>query len=66
MLGRHVQSLFGECSIVKNKKWVKILMMFWGMMFAGAVGAIENTLAPKILELVLCIPTFKPMKVSIN
>jgi hypothetical protein len=37
-------------------------MMFWGMMFAGGVGAIENTLAPKILELALCIPTFMPMK----
>jgi hypothetical protein len=37
-------------------------MMFWGMMFAGVVSAIENTLAPKILELTFCIPTFKPMK----
>jgi hypothetical protein len=57
-MGRHVHSLFRDCSIVKNKKWANILMMFWGMMFTGVVGAIENTLAPKILELVLCVPIF--------
>jgi hypothetical protein len=35
-------------------------MMFRGMMYTGVVGAIENTLAPKILilELALCIPIF--------
>jgi hypothetical protein len=65
MLGRHVQSLFGECSIVKNKKWANILMMFWGMMFAGVIGAIENTLVLKILELALCVPTCKPMKAGV-
>jgi hypothetical protein len=27
----------------------------WGMMFAGVVSAIKNTLAPKILEWVLCV-----------
>jgi hypothetical protein len=41
-------------------------MMFWGIMFAGVVGAIENTLAPKILESALCIPRFKPMKALIH
>ncbi len=41
-------------------------MMFWGMLFAGIVGMIENTLAPKILELALCVPTFKPMKALIH
>jgi hypothetical protein len=61
-----VQSLFRGCSIVKNKEWANILMMFWGMMFAGVVGTIENTLAPKILEFVLCVPTFKPMKALIH
>jgi hypothetical protein len=65
MLGRHGQSLFGECSVVKKKR-ANILMMFWGMMLAGVVSAIENTLAPKILELALCVPTFKPMKASIH
>ncbi len=40
--------------------------MFWGMMFAGIADAIENTLAAKILELVLCVPTFKPMKALIH
>jgi hypothetical protein len=44
----------------------KILMMFWGMMFAGVVGVIENTLAPKILESTLCVLTFKPMKALIH
>jgi hypothetical protein len=62
MLGRHVQSLFGECSIVKNKKRVYILMMFWCMMFAGVVDTIEDTLPPKILELALCMLSFEPMK----
>jgi hypothetical protein len=41
-------------------------MMFWGMVFAKVVSAIENTLVPKILELALCIPTFKPMKALIH
>jgi hypothetical protein len=36
------------------------------MMFAGVVPAIEFTLLPKILELALCMPTFKPMKVFIH
>ncbi len=36
------------------------------MMFTRVVGAIEDTLAPKILELALCIPTFKPMKALIH
>jgi hypothetical protein len=68
LMGRHVQSLFWDCSIVKNKKLVIILMMFWGMMFAGVgvVGTIENTLAPKILELALCVPTFEPIKALIH
>jgi hypothetical protein len=65
-MGRHVQSLFGDCSIVKNKNWANILIMFWGVMFAGVVGTIENTLVPKILELALCVPTFKPMKALIH
>jgi hypothetical protein len=47
-MGRHVRSLFGDFSIVKNKKWANMFMMFWGMMFSGVVGAIENTLVPKI------------------
>ncbi len=64
--GKTHGSLFGDCSIVKTKKGANILMMFWGMMFAGVVCAIENTLAPKILELALCVPTSKPMKALIN
>jgi hypothetical protein len=36
------------------------------MMFAGVVGVVEYTLPPKILELVLRIPTFKPMKAFID
>ncbi len=32
------------------------------MMFAGVVGAIEDALPPKILELVLGMPKFEPMK----
>jgi hypothetical protein len=37
------------------------------IMFAGVVSAIEDdTLLPKILELVLRIPTFKPMKALIH
>jgi hypothetical protein len=47
---RHMQSLFGECGIVKNKKWAYILMMFWCMMFAGVVSVIEDTLLLKVLE----------------
>jgi hypothetical protein len=66
MLGRHVQSLFRECSIVKNKKWAYILMMFWCMMFAEVVGAIEDTLPPKILELVLRMLTFEPIRAMIT
>ncbi len=58
-----MQSLFEECGIVKNKKWVYILMMFWCMMFVGVVGAIEDALLPKILELALRMPTFEPIKV---
>jgi hypothetical protein len=41
-------------------------MMFWGMVFAGVVSAIENTLVPKILELALCVLTFKAMEVLIH
>jgi hypothetical protein len=48
--------------IVKNKKWAYIFMMFWCMMFAGVVGAIEETLSPKILELTLHMSTFEPIK----
>jgi hypothetical protein len=66
MPGRHLQSLFGECSIVKNKKWAYILMMFCCMMFAGSIGAIEDTLPPKILELALCVPTFEPIEMLIH
>jgi hypothetical protein len=40
--------------------------MFWCMMFAGVVGAIEDTLTPKILELALRMPTFEPMKALIH
>jgi hypothetical protein len=54
-----------ECSIVK-KKWANILLMFWCMMFAGVVGAIEYTFQSKILELALRVPTFKPMKALIH
>jgi hypothetical protein len=61
-----MQSLFGECGIVKNKKWACILMMFWCMMFAGVVGAIEDTLLPKILELALHMTTFETMKALIH
>ncbi len=61
-----MQSLFGECAIVKHKKWAFILMMFWCMMFAGVVGAIEDTLSPKILESALHMPTFEPMKALIH
>jgi hypothetical protein len=38
----------------------------WCMMFAGVVGAIEYTFQPKILELALRVPTFKPMKALIH
>jgi hypothetical protein len=41
-------------------------MMFWCIMCAGVVRAIENTFLPKILELALCIPTFEPMKALIH
>ncbi len=41
-------------------------MIFGGMMFAGVVGAIEYTLAPKILELGLHVFTFKPMEALIH
>jgi hypothetical protein len=36
------------------------------MMFAGVAGTIETTLALKILEMALCVPTFKPMKALIH
>jgi hypothetical protein len=42
------------------------MMMIWCMMFSGVVGAIEDTLLPKILELALGMPTFKPMKALIH
>ncbi len=61
-----MQSLFEESGIVKNKTRVYMLMMFWCMMFAGTVGAIEDTLSPKILELALCMLTFKPMKALVH
>jgi hypothetical protein len=35
-------------------------------MFAGVAGAIEDNLPPKILELVLRMPTFEPMKALIH
>jgi hypothetical protein len=66
MPGRHTGSLFGECGTSKNKKWAYILMMFWCMMFAGVVGAIEDALLPKILELVLQMPTFELIKLLIH
>jgi hypothetical protein len=43
-----------------------MLMTFWCMVFAGVIGAIEDTLLPKILELALCMPTFEPMKKMIH
>ncbi len=60
-----MQSPFRECTIVK-KKMGKHFDDVLGHDFAGVVGAIENTLAPKMLELVLCIPTFKPAKALIH
>ncbi len=66
MPGRQMQSLFGESGVVKNKKWAYILIMFWCMMFAGVVGAIEDTLLPKVLELALCMSTLEPMKALIH
>jgi hypothetical protein len=41
-------------------------MIFWCMMFAGVVGAIEDTILPKILGLVLRMSTFEPMKALIH
>jgi hypothetical protein len=41
-------------------------MIFWCMMFAGVVGAIEDTFLPKILESALRMMTFEPMKVLIH
>ncbi len=64
--GRYMQSLFRESSILKNKKWAYILMMFWCMMLAGVVRMIEDTLLPKILEFALRMLTFKPMKALIH
>jgi hypothetical protein len=52
--------------LLRTTKWANILMMFLGIVFAGVVGVIENTLAPKILELALFVPTFKPMKALIH
>jgi hypothetical protein len=43
-----------------------MLKMCWCMMFAGVVGAIEDTLLPKILELALRRSTFEPMKALIH
>jgi hypothetical protein len=42
------------------------LMMFWCMMFAEVVGAIEDTLSPKILELALGITTFNTNNNNFN
>jgi hypothetical protein len=36
------------------------------MMFAGVDDVIDNTLTQKILELVLRMPTFEPMKALIR
>jgi hypothetical protein len=58
-----------DCSgnvVLSKKKWVYILMMFWCMMLAGVVGAIEDTLPPKILELALRMSVFEPMKALIH
>ncbi len=41
-------------------------MMSWCMMCAGVVGAIEDTLPPKILESALRMLTFEPMKAMIH
>jgi hypothetical protein len=54
----YICSLFWEFCIIKNIKWAYFLMVFRGVVFSGVVGTIENTLAPKISELVLCIATF--------
>jgi hypothetical protein len=40
--------------------------MLWCMMYAGVVGAIEDTLSPKILELALRMSTFESMKALIH
>jgi hypothetical protein len=40
-------------------------MMFWCMMFAGVVNAIEYTLLSKILELALRVPTFNRLGVTV-
>ncbi len=63
-----MRSLFGKCSIVKNKK-MGILFddgLGWGMMFAGVVGTIEDILLPKILELALHMPAFELTNESVN
>jgi hypothetical protein len=50
----------------QKQKWAYNLIMFWGMMFAGVIGAIEDTLLPKILELALCMLTFELTKLLIH
>jgi hypothetical protein len=64
--GNMCNHCLGTVVLSKTKKWANILMMFWGMMFAGVVGTIENTFALKILELALCISSFKPMNALIQ
>ncbi len=41
-------------------------MVLRGMMFACAIGSIEDAFTPEILELVLGIPALEPMKTLIH
>ncbi len=61
-----MHSLFGDCSIIKNKKMGKHFVDVLGMVFTGVVGATENTLALKILELALHVSKFESMKALIH
>ena len=46
---------------VEDLKWVDILMVSLWVVFAGVVGAIENTFLPKIFELALGVAAFNQL-----
>ena len=50
--------LCGQLVTVEHVKWADALMVSRQVVFAGVVGAIENTFSPKIFELALGVAAF--------
>ena len=51
-------SLYGQLVAVEDVKRADNSVVTCRVVFTGVVGSIENTVTPKIFELVLCVAAF--------